>query len=134
MEVTDDQFMELINEAMGELPEGYVSKLDNVAITFEDEPSPEQRVKLKLRCHESLYGLYEGIPRTERGSSYNLVLPDKITIFKKPIEHSTRNMAELKEQVKNTLWHEIAHHYGLDHARIHQLEEKMRNLKKNNNK
>lgn len=115
---------------MDELPKEYISGLDNVVITFEDEPDAHQRKKLKLRCHDTLYGLFEGIPRTERGAGYNLVLPDKITLFKKPMEHTTTNMVELKEQVKNTLWHEIAHHYGLNHARIHELEAKMHKQKK----
>lgn len=110
---------------MDELPKEYIQGLQNVVVTYEDTPTPEQRVKLKLRCDQSLYGLYEGIPRTERGSNYSLVLPDKITIFKKPMIHSVHDMAQLKAQVKNTLWHEIAHHYGLNHGRIHALEAKM---------
>jgi len=124
-QVSDKEFEQLINESMDELPQEYIKGLQNVSVTYEDEPSPEQRVKLKLRCHQSLYGLYEGVPRTQRGSNYSLVLPDKITIFKKPMIHSVRNMVELKAQIKNTLWHEIAHHYGLDHYRIHELEAKM---------
>ncbi len=135
LQLNDEQFDALITECMDELPKAYVEKLDNVAITFDDEPTPAQREKLRLRCHQTLYGLYEGVPRTERGAGYNMMLPDKITIFKKPIEHSARNPAELKEQVKNTLWHEIGHHYGLNHDRIHKLEEKMRNIRtKNANK
>ena len=129
--VDNESFERLINESLDELPKSYIERLDNVAITFEDEPDPHQRTKLKLRCHQTLYGLYEGIPRTERGSSYNLVLPDKITLFKLPIEASSHDHTSLKAQIKNTLWHEIAHHYGLDHARIHQLESKMLRLKKN---
>ncbi len=131
IQVNNQQFEALINEAMEELPKAYVERLDNVAITYEDEPNAEQRKRLKLRCYQSLYGLYEGVPRTERGAGYNLVLPDKITLFKLPIEHSAHSMAELKEQVKNTLWHEIAHHYGLGHARIHELERKMHKIKHN---
>ena len=126
MEVSDEHFEALINEAMGELPQEYIKGLDNVAITFDDEPSATQREKLKLRCHDTLYGLYEGIPRTQRGSNYAMVLPDKITLFKKPIEHTSHDMNALKAQIKNTLWHEIAHHYGLGHNRIHKLEQKMR--------
>jgi predicted Zn-dependent protease with MMP-like domain len=122
VEVSDEQFEQLINEAMDELPQERIQRLDNIAITYEDEPSPEQRKKLKLRCHETLYGLYEGIPLTRRGMGYNMVLPDKITLFKHPITQGARNIAEVKEQVKHTLWHEIAHYYGLDHDRIHELE------------
>jgi len=109
---------------MDELPEEYIRNLNNVVVVYEDEPTPDQRVKLKLRCNQSLYGLYEGIPRTQRNSGYNLVLPDKITIFKLPMLYSVASMEALQKQVKHTLWHEIAHHYGLDHDRIHQLEQR----------
>jgi len=127
MELSDEQFAAIIAEAMDELPEKYAKTLDNVAIVYEDEPTPEQRVEMKLRRHETLFGLYQGIPQTGRGMGYNLVLPDKITIFKHPIMRASRDMAELKAHVKHTLWHEIAHHFGLDHDRIHELEDNHKN-------
>ena len=97
--------------------------MKNVAIVMADEPTAEQRLKLKLRCHETLFGLYEGIPLTSRGAGYNLVLPDKITIFKNPILQMSSDLSSFKRQVKHTLWHEIAHHYGLGHTEIHDIEE-----------
>lgn len=124
LEISDDDYEQLINASMDELPQEYITRLNNVAITYEDESSPEQRTKLKLNCHQTLYGLYEGIPLTKRNSNYSMVLPDKITLFKLPMLHSSRDLADLKEQVKRTLWHEIAHYYGLDHDRIHSLENK----------
>lgn len=124
LSIQDEDFEKLIGQAMDELPEQYIRNLNNVVVTYEDEPTPEQREKLKLRCNQSLFGLYEGIPRTQRGAGYNLVLPDKITIFKNPMLHFVADMSELRRQVKHTLWHEIAHHYGLDHDRIHALENK----------
>ncbi len=124
LHISDEEFEQLINESMDELPEKYITGLKNVAVTYEDEPSNAQREKLKLNCHESLFGLYEGIPLTKRGAGYNLVLPDKITIFKNPILATSADVMQLKQQVKHTLWHEIAHYYGLDHDRIHQLEQK----------
>ncbi len=124
MELPDELFEKLIGQAMDELPQEYIERINNVAVTYDDEPSPEQRERLKLRCNETLFGLYEGIPLTKRGSGYNLVLPDKITIFKRPILAAVHNEAELKEQIKRTLWHELAHYYGLDHDRIHELEQK----------
>lgn len=111
---------------MDELPEKYISALDNVAVVYADEPTEAQRVQMKLSSHETLFGLYEGIPQTARGAGYNLVLPDKITIFKNPLQHASRDVAELKAHVKHTLWHEIAHHFGLDHDRIHELEDNHR--------
>lgn len=126
MQITDQDFEKLIANAMDELPAHYAENMNNVAVTYEDEPTPEQREKLKLRCHETLFGLYEGIPLPQRGAGYNLVLPDKITIFKNPLMRATHSQEHLKAQVKHTLWHELAHHFGLDHDKIHGLEGKHR--------
>ena len=123
MDIPGTQFAAIISQAMDELPEKYIRALDNVAVVYEDEPTPQQRELMQLRRSQTLFGLYQGIPQTARGSGYNLVLPDKITIFKRPLEAASRDMAELKAHVKHTLWHEIAHHFGLDHDRIHKLED-----------
>lgn len=123
-ELPDEEFEALINEAMDELPQEYIKRLNNVAVVIADEPTEEQRQQLKLRDDQTLFGLYEGIPLTKRGAGYNLVLPDKITMFKHPIMSFSPNREALKKQIKHTLWHEIAHYYGLDHDRIHELENK----------
>jgi predicted Zn-dependent protease with MMP-like domain len=122
IDVTDDQFDSLVTQALDELPQERVGGLKNVAIVFEDEPSADQIEKIKLRGDQTLLGLYEGIPLTRRNSGYNLVLPDKITLFKKALQHRASTVAELKEEIKHTLWHEIAHFYGLDHDQIYALE------------
>lgn len=122
---TDEEFAKLIGEALDALPEKYTSRLNNVLITYEDEPSVEQRQKLKLGCNQSLFGLYEGIPLTKRGNGFSGQLPDKITLFKLPLFHFAQgDEQKFKAQIKHTLWHEIAHYFGLDHSRIHQLEQK----------
>jgi predicted Zn-dependent protease with MMP-like domain len=123
MDISDDQFAQIIGRAMDELPEKYIAALSNVAVVYADDPSPEQRELMKLRNNQTLFGLYQGIPQTARGSGYNLVLPDKITIFKHPLTMASHDVAELQANVKHTLWHEIAHHFGLDHDRIHELED-----------
>lgn len=120
----DEDFSKLISRALDELPERYVRGLDNVAITYEDEPTPEQRMKLKLRGDQTLFGLYEGIPLTKRGAGYNLVLPDKITLFKLPLMYAAHDEQSFYRQIKHTLWHEIAHFYGLDHDKIHEIESR----------
>lgn len=124
LHVSDTEFEDLIGRAMDELPEHFLGRAQNVAVVWAEEPTEEQRQKLRLRNHESLFGLYEGVPLTRRGTGYNLVLPDKITIFKHPMLRHSSDMSELRHQIKHTLWHEIAHHYGLDHDRIHELEDK----------
>lgn len=109
---------------MDELPEKYIVGLKNVLVTYEDEPSQQQRQELKLACNQSLFGLYQGIPLTQRGNGFSGQLPDKITLFKLPLLRNSQNMISFKKQIKHTLWHEIAHYYGLNHARIHELENK----------
>lgn len=123
IEISDADFEAIIAEAMDTLPERFLAHAKNVAVVWDYDPSPEQRAKQRLRPDQTLFGLYEGIPMTRRGDNYNLVLPDKITIFKNPITFFAHDLATVKKQVKQTLWHEIAHHYGLDHERIHELEE-----------
>lgn len=118
----DEEFAELIGDALDQLPDKYTSKLDNVIITYEDEPSKEQRQKLKLACNQSLFGLYEGIPMTKRGNGFSGQLPDKITLFKLPLFYASKDKSDFKKRIKHTLWHEIAHYFGLDHERIHELE------------
>ena len=120
--LSDEEFDRLITRAMDELPQQYIKGLDNVAIVYADEPTEEQKIKMKLDHQHLLLGLYEGIPLTQRGNGYSFVLPDKITLFKNQILATVRNENELFEQIKRTLWHEIAHFYGLNHARIDELQ------------
>lgn len=124
IEMSDEQFEQIIGEALDSLPAKYTDSLDNVVVTYEDQPNPEQREQLKLRCNETLFGLYQGIPQIARGAGYNLVLPDKITMFKLPLLAASHDLEEFKRNTKHTLWHEIAHHFGLDHKRIHELEDR----------
>lgn len=126
MELTDEAFDALISQAMDELPQEYIKGLDNVAVVYADDPDEHQRAKSHLQSNSLLFGLYEGIPLTKRGAGYTFVLPDKITIFKNPILAVSSTPAELFENIKRTLWHEIAHFYGLDHSRIHELEHRIK--------
>jgi predicted Zn-dependent protease with MMP-like domain len=121
--MTDAEFNRLITQAMDELPAKYIKGLQNVAIVMADEPSMEQLRKMKIDKNHSLLGLYEGIPLTQRGAGYNLVLPDKITLFKNTIEQNGSGDESVFEVVKRTLWHEIAHYYGLSHADIDRIQK-----------
>ncbi len=121
IDVSDEEFQRLIDEALGELPGEHAKNIRNVAILYEQQPTPEQRQKLKLRGDQTLLGLYEGTPLPQRQGMTSM-LPDKITLFKLPLSYRADSEAALKEDIKHTLWHEIAHYYGLDHERIHELE------------
>lgn len=113
----------MVAEAIDTISPRYLEHLKNVAFIVEDYPSSAQRKKLGLASGQTLFGLYEGVPLPGRGGSTKL-LPDKITIFKDPILATSASVAAAKEQVRHTIWHEVAHYYGLDHDRIHKLEGK----------
>lgn len=119
--VTDEEFQEFIDEALGSMPEDKLPYVQNVAFLFDDEPTPEQRVKLELRNDQSLLGLYEGVPLPRR-QGIETTLPDKITLFKLPLCSTVNTIPELKEEIRHTMWHELAHYFGLDHDQIHALE------------
>ena len=109
-------FYELVERALEGLPPDLAALLDNVAIVVDNWPeysTPDD-------TYGTLYGLYEGVPLTERGWGYHGALPDRITIFRGPLERDfTRK--ELEEQVRITVVHEIAHHFGIDEERLEEL-------------
>lgn len=121
LEIEDHTFEELVNDAINAVPEKYYKRINNVVFIVADEPTEEQRQKLNLACNQTLFGLYEGIPLTKRGVGYNLVLPDVITIFKLPMLQHCKDIKELKNTVHKTVWHEVAHYFGLGHEQIHKL-------------
>ena len=108
----EKRFRKLVGEAIDSLPSKFLKRLNNVAVVVEDTPAIQQLRKLRLPGWALLFGLYEGIPQTKRGS-YSGVLPDKITIFKNSIERIARSDGEIKAQVRTTVIHEIGHHFGL---------------------
>lgn len=111
------EFEELVEQAMDGLPPELSDLLDNVVVMVEDWPDDST---LEAYEEDTLYGLYEGVPLTERGSGYYGVMPDRITIFRGPLERDFRR-DELVEQVRVTVVHEIAHHFGFDEDRLEEL-------------
>ena len=126
LKLSRKEFERIVKEGIMAIPEKFLRKLDNVAIVIEDEPTPKQRKKLNIHSNWTLLGLYEGVPQTKRGMSYGAALPDKITIFQKPIEEEARDKEDLKKIIKNTVWHEIAHHFGMNEVRVRQAEIRRR--------
>jgi predicted Zn-dependent protease with MMP-like domain len=121
--LTKREFEKLVAEGVKAIPERFLRIVENVAIVIEEEPTPEQREKMELHEDETLFGLYEGVPYGARGSGYTGVLPDKITIFRKPILEDARTPAEVAEIVRDTVWHEIAHHFGMEEHEVSRAEE-----------
>ncbi len=133
--MTLEEFEKIVEEGIRAIPKRFLEKLKNVDICIEEESTPFQLKKLRAKKNSLVLGLYEGIPQTER-RHYAQVLPDKITIFKKSIEKVACSRhgqglpeaakEEIKEIVKNTVWHEIAHHFGMDEKRVREIEKKRR--------
>lgn len=117
-----ERFQELVARAVNNLPEEFKAKLENIDVVVEDCPSQYQLAEAGLRRGEDLLGLYQGVPLTMRGKRYGLVPPDKITIFHKPLEARCRCDAEITEEVRRVVLHELAHHFGIDDARLRQIE------------
>jgi predicted Zn-dependent protease with MMP-like domain len=110
------EFENLINEAVMALPKHIQDKLSNVSIVLEEGESPDN----------ALFGLYHGVSKLHRGSSYGMgpTLPDKITIWKGTIERFAGMEEYIPKLVRRVVWHEIGHHFGFDEAGIRKLEEK----------
>lgn len=121
MDMHPDTFDDLVVEALSSLPPPLQAVLDNIEVLTDDWPSPEQLESVGLEPGHTLLGLYEGIPKTERTSDYGMVLPDRITIFRQPILALCDSPAEVREEVRHTVVHEIAHHFGIDDDRLHEL-------------
>ncbi len=118
-----EEFEKLVREGIEEIPKKFLGMLENVDIVVEEEPTSFQKRKLGYRKNSLILGLYEGIPRIKR-ANYAQVLPDKITIFKNSIEQVASSRESIKKIVRETVWHEIAHHFGLSEEEIRRKERK----------
>jgi len=126
-----EAFEELVDQALAEVPERFRKLMDNVVILVEDNARPEHGQEIGIRKNEVLLGLYQGVPQTHRGPHYSMVPPDRITIFQNTIEKFGRTPAGIRQLVKETIWHEIAHHFGSDERRVRKAESKRRRQRSN---
>jgi len=113
----------LVVKAVDSLPVELAARLENVDVVVEEQPTPDQIAKTGLKRGVTLLGLYEGVPLTKRSRYYGMVLPDKITIFQKPIEAKCRSDAEVTSEIRRVVQHEIAHHFGISDGRLRQLRK-----------
>jgi predicted Zn-dependent protease with MMP-like domain len=118
------RFEGLVAAAVAGLPEPLRDLLENVDVVVQDLPSRAQN--RQAAGSGTLLGLYEGVPLTGRGNGYNMVVPDKITIFQNAIESAFASDSEIEREVRQVVWHEIAHHFGLDDHRLEQIEAERR--------
>jgi predicted Zn-dependent protease with MMP-like domain len=115
-------FERLVAEAMNDLPEMFREKLDNVQVVVEDWPDRETVRRAGVRHPAGLLGFYHGVPQTKRSGNYGLVLPDKISIYQRPIELRCHTMQQARATIQHVLRHEIAHHFGISDERLRQIE------------
>ncbi|MGC9469039.1 MAG: metallopeptidase family protein [Anaerolineae bacterium] len=114
-------FERLVAAAIDALPPDFLQKLDNVEVVIEDWPDRQTMHRAGVRHQTQLLGFYHGVPQTRRTRSYTLVLPDKISIYRYPIEMRCRTPAEVQATIEHVLRHEIAHHFGIDDDRLREL-------------
>jgi len=124
-----EEFETLVVRAIENLPLEFQRKLENVDVVVEEWPTPRQLRQAKHIHPTQLLGLYQGVPQTRRGRGYGLVLPDKISIFQKPIEAQCRFGYEIEAKIEEVVRHEIAHHFGIDEKTLRKIESEKRKRK-----
>ena len=123
-----DLFEEIVANAVATLPRYISERMDNVAVVVEERPDPAHMARLGYDPHRDLLGLYEGVPRDHRSSGYHLAVPDRITIYRGPIlaQVGGGDRLAVAREVRKTVIHEVAHHFGITDAEIEQLEREAR--------
>ena len=122
--MTRSEFNRLVEEALTDIPPRFRSELKNIAIVVEDEPAPELLAEMEIDPPDSLYGLYQGTPLTERTWGYGNTLPDRISLYQRPIEEDSEDAEDVIVCIAETLIHEIGHYFGLSEEEIEEIEEK----------
>lgn len=118
--MTFREFEDVVREALETLPEMFRERLQNIAVIVQEVPTPSQAGRVGA-TDDTLFGLYEGIPFGERGSHYSGALPDKITIFKRPIERACRNRADMIRCIQETVLHEVGHFFGFSDEQLEEM-------------
>ena len=124
--MTQQEFDQLVQSAYGHIPSQFRRRLQNVALIVEAEPSPEQLARGQVGPGGTLLGLYEGRPLTGRSVFESFAMPDRITIFQGPHERLARSDDDLPRLVADTVWHEVAHYFGMDELQVRAAEKRRR--------
>ncbi|OFX13954.1 MAG: hypothetical protein A2V59_12125 [Armatimonadetes bacterium RBG_19FT_COMBO_69_19] len=121
MKLAPRRFEALVTRALDGIPKLIAEHMNNIDVVIEDWPTRQQYDDLGLEPDEWLFGLYEGTPLLERGITADPLLPDKITIFKGPLEAACESEEQIAEEIRRTVVHEVAHHFGIDEDRLRDL-------------
>ncbi len=119
-----EHFERLVADALAGIPRRFRDAMRNVAIVVDDEPAPDLLRELEIEPPETLLGLYQGTPLTERSWDYGNMLPDRILLFQGPLERASDDEADLVVAIGETLIHEIGHYFGLSEEEIEEIEER----------
>jgi predicted Zn-dependent protease with MMP-like domain len=122
--VTREDFQRLVLEAVTLIPKRFRREMKNLALVVEDEPAQDLLAEMEVEPPDSLYGLYQGTPLPERTWAYGNVLPDRITIFQRPIEEDCDDADEIRAVIGETLIHEVGHYFGMSEEEIEEIEER----------
>ena len=122
--MTRAAFERLVAEAVRLIPRRFRREMSNLVLVVEDEPSPDLLEEMEIEPPDSLYGLYQGVPLTERSSAHGNVLPDMITLFQRPIEEDCEDEDEIRDVIGETLIHEVGHYFGMSEEQIEEIEER----------
>jgi predicted Zn-dependent protease with MMP-like domain len=122
--MTRAEFERLVEEALHEIPRRFRRAMQNVAVVVEDEPPPAVLEEMELGADDTLFGLYQGTPLPERSWTYGNALPDRISIYQRPIEESCADEEEIRDCVAETVIHEFGHYFGMTEEQIEEIEDK----------
>jgi predicted Zn-dependent protease with MMP-like domain len=122
--MTRERFTQLVEQALREIPKRFRREMKNVAVIIEDQPSPQILEEMEIEPGDTLFGLYQGIPLPERGWAFGNALPDRISIFQRPIEEACADDEEMRTCVAETVIHEFGHYFGMSEEEIEEIEEK----------
>ena len=122
--MTREEFERLVEEALRDIPSRFRRAMQNVAVVVEDAPSAHVLEDLEIEPGDTLFGLYQGTPLPERGWGYGNALPDRISIYQRPIEEACRDEEDIRSCVAETVIHEFGHYFGMTEEEIEEIEDK----------
>ncbi len=121
-EIEREQFEEAVGRAVAELPDDFRERIANVEFVVEEQAGPDDYARSGTPPGATLLGVYRGVPLTKRGGWYNMTVPDRIAIFRQPIQQLARDEADLLERIRHVARHEVAHYFGISDERLREID------------
>ncbi len=121
-EVDPAEFEAIVERAVADLPEAFRQQIANVEFAVEDWAHPDDHARSRTPAGATLLGVYRGVPLTRRGAYYNMTLPDRIVVFRQPLQQLARDEADLRDRVFHVVRHEVAHYFGISDERLREID------------